>query len=354
MTSLDQLQVPPDESLYDSWEEARAALQEWAVKDNPSHTALPAQATPRFAYITPRKDVARGEYVCAATNCPWHVTATKTANGQIRLRVVERAHNPSSPHARRSAALSWLLDTIPKILPISPATTPQDIAQAIRAHYDERVDYQQAYRCLQQIAGDIRQPRHRINVPDSLRKAVITLRAFQGLDWADIERKTGVKATTAAYIYKQAHKKSGFSTDPLRLLEHSAAKPGGPAPGNDLKKMRERTRAKSKQALSLEFARQNLVAMHAERERVAAAGVGGVMPEIPGVDVAMQLAGAADGMSRDRAGEGGAEFGAPSSGGDSLFGTPVATPMQSMGEPRDEGQALQNRELSPTSEALAT
>lgn len=118
--------------------------------------------------------------------------------------------------------------------------------------------------------------------------------------------------------------------------------------------MRERTRAKSKQALSLEFARQNLVAMHAERERVAAAGVGGVMPEIPGVDVAMQLAGAADGMSRDRAGEGGAEFGAPSSGGDSLFGTPVATPMQSMGEPRDEGQALQNRELSPTSEALAT
>jgi hypothetical protein len=145
-----------------------------------------------------------------------------------------------------------------RVITITPDTKPNDIISAAQEHYNEKIDYQQAFRCLRILNSHVKEAGHRNRIPDELRKAIVSLRVFNNppMDWIEIERRTGVKARTAGYIFQSAEKKSGGSSDPLVLLKNATALPGGPRNLKypELSRKVEKAKARGvKQSMFLEF-----------------------------------------------------------------------------------------------------
>ena len=245
----------------------------------------------RFAYKTPCKDDRRARYVCKDPACWWRVAGSRRKDGQIIVRVTHREHtcnknqsttptaaraeppltdgssvNPYDPaydpelvgpnqlpvdaastpvalngissqpkKTKRQAAshVSWLAGGISKVLEVTTNTRPADIIKAAATHYNENLNYQQAFRCLRLLTAPIKERGHRERVPDELRKAIVTLRVFLDppMDFIEIERRTGVKARTAGYIWQSTERKAGGSRDPMVLLRCASVQQSGPRGG---------------------------------------------------------------------------------------------------------------------------
>lgn len=229
----------------------------------------------RFTYRTPCKDDRRARYVCTQQTCRFRVTGNKDRRGRITVKVVNRQHTcndhapggsaaevPNHPvepqnslasiqqeshqgddtapaqkdsnYRNPATQMKWLVTAIERVLDVTEETKPHDIQAAAKEYYNESISYQQAFRCLRLLTADIKEQGHRERVPDELRKAIVTLRVFVDppMDWIEIERKTGIKARTAGYIFTSAEKKSGGSKDPLVLLKNATISASGPKVGN--------------------------------------------------------------------------------------------------------------------------
>ena len=181
---------------------------------------------------------------------------------------------------------------MPYVMTITSTTTPHELISKALEHYNVEIPYQQAYRALGPFQKGSKIARDCQKVSDSMRKAIITLHAYQGLNWEIIEKKTGVKSETAAYIYGQA-RKSGQSDTLEKLKELSGGKPSGPAPGapykdSDIKRKRE------DDAAALGDARKYFITGAEERRRAATQDR--YQQAAAHVDVAVQLARAANGI----------------------------------------------------------
>lgn len=242
----------------------------------------------RFNYKTPCKDDRRARYVCKNPACFWRVAANRRKDGAIVVRVTHREHTCNSnvsvaaaaantdspttnngsrtkpydldndleivrsnsqpadpalspaetnalpretPKTKRQAVshVSWLVSAISKVLTVTADTVPADIIHAAAAHYNEKVNYQQAFRCLRLLSAPIKEPGTRERIPDDMRKAIIALRIFLDppMDFIEIERRTGVKARTAGYIWSTTERKAAGSRDPILLLKCASAQVGG-------------------------------------------------------------------------------------------------------------------------------
>ena len=142
---------------------------------------------------------------------------------------------PKDSNYRNPATqMKWLVTAIDRVLDVTTETKPHAIQAAAKEYYNESISYQQAFRCLRLLTADIKEQGHRERVPDEIRKAIVTLRVFVDppMDWNEIERKTGIKARTAGYIFTSAEKKSGGSKDPFVLLKNATISASGPKAGS--------------------------------------------------------------------------------------------------------------------------
>ena len=144
----------------------------------------------------------------------------------------QKYRNPASQ-------MKWLVTAMERVLDVTATTKPADIQAAAKEYYNEQISYQQAFRCLRLLTADIKEQGHRERVPDELRKAIVALRVFVDppMDWIEIERKTGIKARTAGYVFTSAEKKSGGSTNPFVLLKNATISLSGPKAGSKIQKV---------------------------------------------------------------------------------------------------------------------
>src|SRR5947209_1674329 len=122
---------------FTSFEDFRAQLDDWAIKDH---------FRPKFYKSDPTRRIVK----CKDIECPFYIRASfKEGLGVVIVAdtfqprhtcigaAVENARAPASTQA-------WLQRTLPTIIPITKDTTPNVIIEAVQLRHGEKISYETA------------------------------------------------------------------------------------------------------------------------------------------------------------------------------------------------------------------